>query len=115
MRDAKDRKTLDLVEPELTVARGQVLMDHQRRFALVARKSQKHAHLVQVQAGTLKLSKITAKQLVADWIDADYPFESAVTKLLDLGKRHGITESARVALESLRTNGRDPVQYDLFS
>lgn len=115
MRDATDKQTIDFVGAELAVSCGQVLMDRCKHFAIVARKSPKYAHLVHAQTGTLKLSKISAEQLVADWIDADCPLESAVTKLLNMGKRCGITASARTALESLQASKRPPVQYALFA
>ena len=38
-----------------------------------------------------------------------------VTKLLDLGKQHGITDTARLALEKLARTGREPIQHRLFS
>lgn len=37
-----------------------------------------------------------------------------MSKLLELGKQHGITEAARVALERLAKSGREPVQENLF-
>jgi hypothetical protein len=52
--------------------------------------------------------------LVEEWTDADYPFERAVAKLLELGKQHGITDAARLALEKLVRTGREPTQHRLF-
>jgi hypothetical protein len=34
--------------------------------------------------------------------------------LLELGKQHGITDAARLALEKLVKTGREPTQYQLF-
>jgi hypothetical protein len=89
-------------------------MDRQRHIAIVAKKGRTCAQLVRVKSGMLKLSKLSAKELVEEWSDADYPFERAVSKLLDLGKQHGITDAARQALEKLVKTGREPTQYQLF-
>jgi len=62
----------------------------------------------------LKLTKLPARELVEDWSDADYPFERAVARLLELGKQHGITDAARLALEKLVKTGREPTQHRLF-
>jgi hypothetical protein len=80
----------------------------------VAKRGTTSAHLVRVKSGTLKLTKLTAKELVEEWSDAEYPFERAVVKLLDLGKQHGITDAARIALENLLKTGREPTQQSLF-
>jgi len=113
-KDPTDRSTLDFIAPALHVTCGQVLMDRQRHIAIVAKKGRASAHLVRVKSGVLKLSKLTARELVEEWTDADYPFERAVSKLLDLGKQHGITDAARLALEQLVRTGREPTQYQLF-
>ena len=89
-------------------------MDRQRHIAIVAKRGTTSAHLVRVKSGTLKLTKLTAKELVEEWSDAEYPFERAVVKLLDLGKQHGITDAARIALENLLKTGREPTQQSLF-
>jgi len=113
-KDPTDCSTVDFIAPALHVTCGQVLMDRQRHIAIVAKKGRTSAHLVRVKSGTLKLSKLTARELVEEWSDADYPFERAVSKLLDLGKQHGITDAARLALEHLVKAGREPTQYQLF-
>src|SRR5512146_532874 len=113
-KDPTDYSTVDFIAPALHVTRGQVLMDRQRHIAIVARKGRTCAHLVRVNAGMLKLSKLGARELVEQWTDADYPFEEAVAKLLELGRQHGITDTARVALEELVRLGREPVQQRLF-
>lgn len=89
-------------------------MDRQRHIAIVTKRTAASAHLVRVKSGTLKLTRLTAKELVEEWSDADYPFERAVAKLLELGKQHGITDSARIALEKLLRTGREPKQHSLF-
>ena len=114
-KDLTDFHTLDLIAPALHVTCGQVLMDRQRHIAIVAKRGRSSAQLVQVKSGILKLTKLSARQLVDEWFDADYPFDQAVAKLLDLGKQHGITEAARVALEGLAKSGREPVQENLFA
>jgi hypothetical protein len=37
-----------------------------------------------------------------------------VAKLLELGRQHGITDTARNALEELVRMGREPKQHKLF-
>jgi hypothetical protein len=113
-KDSTDYSTLDFISAELIVTRGQVLVDRQRHIAIVAKKGKICAHLVQVKSGTLKLSKYTSRELADQWIDADYPFERAVNKLLELGKRYGITDKARIALEELVKAGQEPKQCNLF-
>ncbi len=113
-KDPTDCSTIDFIAPALHVTCGQVLMDRQRHIAIVAKKGRTCAHLVCVKSGTLKLTKLSAKELVEEWSDVDYPFEDAVTKLQELGKQHGITDAARLALEELARSGREPTQYQLF-
>ena len=113
-KDPTDRSTVDFIAPALHVSCGQVLMDRQRHIAIVVKRGRTSAQLVRVKSGILKLSKLTAKELVEEWSDADYPFERAVSRLLDLGKQHGITDAARIALEKLVRTGREPLQYQLF-
>lgn len=113
-KDPTDRITVDFIAPALIVTCGQVLMDRQRHIAIVAKRGRTCAHLVHVKSGVLKLTKHTARELVEEWSDADYPFERAVTKLLDLGKQHGICDTARLALEKLARTGREPRQHRLF-
>lgn len=113
-KDPTDYSTLDFIPPELNVTRGQVLMDRQRHIAIVAKKGKTCAHLVQVKSGKLRLAKYTAGELVEHWSDAEYPFDRAVAKLLDLGKQHGITDAAHAALEALQQAGREPKQHKLF-
>ena len=113
-KDPTDYSTIDFVPPVLHVTRGQVLMDRQRHIAIVAKKGRNSAHLVQVKSGQLKLARYTACELVEQWSEADYPFERAVDKLLELGKQHGITDAARNAMEDLLKAGREPRQHKLF-
>jgi hypothetical protein len=113
-KDPTDYSTVDFIPPVLNVTRGQVLMDRQRHIAIVAKKGRIFAHLVHVKSGVLKLSKHTAAEIIAEWSEADYPFDRAVAKLLELGKQHGITDAARNALEKLVKEGREPRQHKLF-
>jgi hypothetical protein len=113
-KDPTDSSTVDFITPALHVTCGQVLMDRQRHIAIVAKRGRTCAHLVRVKSGMLKLTKLTAKDLVEEWMEAEYPFERAVAKLLELGKQHGITEAARLALEELIRTGREPKQFRLF-
>lgn len=114
MRDHRDKHTIDFVVPDIVLLKGQVLIDRERQIAIVARRSASYAHLVRVQPSLLKLTRISTKQLVADWMDCDYPFEEAVQRLVEMSKRHGITDGARAALDDLLAGGREPRQYSLF-
>ena len=113
-KDPTDCSTVDFIAPAPHVTCGQVLMDRQRHIAIVAKKGRTSAYLVRVKSGMLKLTKLPARELVEDWSDADYPFERAVARLLELGKQHGITDAARLALEKLVRTGREPMQHRLF-
>jgi hypothetical protein len=113
-KDPTDYSTVDFIPPVLNVTRGQVLMDRQRHIAIVAKRGKTCAHLVHVKSGMLKLTRHTAAEIIAEWSDADYPFDRAVEKLLELGKQHGITDGARNALEELVRAGREPKQHKLF-
>jgi hypothetical protein len=114
-KDPTDLSAVDFIAPGLHVTCGQVLMDRQRHIAIVAKRiGRTSAQLVRVKSGVLKLTRLTTRELVEEWSDADYPFERAVSRLLDLGKQHGITDTARLALEKLARTGREPTQYRLF-
>ena len=113
-KDPTDRSTVDFIAPSLHVVCGQVLMNRQRHIAVVVKRGRTSAQLVRVKSGILKLTRVTAAELVEEWSDAEYPFERAVAKLLELGRQHGITDTARLALEKLARTGRDPTQYRLF-
>jgi len=114
-KDPTDRSTADFIAPALDVTCGQVLMDRQRHIAIVAKKNRTCAQLVRLKSGVLKISRCTARELVENWTDAaDYPFDRAVAKLLEIGKQHGATDEARKALENLAKAGREPRQYKLF-
>ncbi|MBS4096929.1 MAG: hypothetical protein KGZ83_08865 [Sulfuricella sp.] len=115
MRDHLDTHTIDFIVPDVPLLKGQVLMDRQSRLAIIARRSASHVHLVRIQPSLLKLTRISTRQLVADWMDSDCPFDEAVRKLQEMSKRHGITDGARAALEDLLASGREPLQYSLFT
>lgn len=113
-KDPTDYSTVDFIPPVLNVTRGQVLMDRQRHITIVAKRGKTSAHLVQVKSGVLKMTRHTAADIIAEWSEADYPFDRAVAKLLELGRQHGITDAARNALEELVRAGREPKQQKLF-
>lgn len=113
-KDSSDFSTVDFIPAVLNVTRGQVLMDRQRHIAIVAKKGKNGAHLVHVRSGVLKMTRHTAGEIIEKWSDADYPFDRAVARLLELGKQHGITDAARNALEELVRAGREPRQHELF-
>ncbi|MGA8863547.1 MAG: hypothetical protein WBM09_01195 [Gallionella sp.] len=113
-KDSTDYSTVDFIPAVLNVTRGQVLMDRQRHIAIVAKKGKTGAHLVHVRSGMLKLTRHTTGEIVEAWTEADYPFDRALAKLLELGRQHGITDAARDALEELVRAGREPRQHKLF-
>jgi hypothetical protein len=113
-KDATDYSTVDFIPPVLHVTRGQVLMDRQRHIAIVAKKGRNSAHLVHVRSGVLRMTRHSAGEIVESWSEADYPFDRAVAKLLELGRQHGITDAARNALEELVRAGKEPQQQNLF-
>lgn len=114
MKDPLDNQTIDFATSEMHIPCGQVLIDRQHHIAIVAKKTPKYAQLVHVQSSFLSVSKISSNQLVTEWRDANYPFENAIVRLLEYGNRHGITESAQKAIESLMAERKRPVQYSLF-
>ncbi|MDZ4201469.1 MAG: hypothetical protein U1C96_04890 [Gallionella sp.] len=114
-KDLTDYSTVDFIAPVLHVSCGQVLMDRQRHIAVIAKRGRMCVHLVRVKSGMLRLTKLSDRELVEEWTDADYPFERAVERLLELGRQHGITDAARDALERLGRTGREPVQNKLFA
>lgn len=85
-------------------------MDRQRHIAIVVKKGRKFAHLVRVRSGSLRMVKCSAKEIVSDWMDAQYPFNEAMAKLQDVGKRQGITDGAKAALDKLLQSGKEPTQ-----
>jgi hypothetical protein len=113
-KDFTDYSTVDFIPAVLHVTRGQVLMDRQRHIAIVAKKGKNSADLVHVRSGVLRLTRHTAGEIIDTWSEADYPFDRAVAKLLELGRQHGITDAARDALEDLVRAGREPRQHELF-
>lgn len=113
-KDPTDYSTVDFIAPTLHVTCGQVLMDRQRHMAVVVKRGKSSAHLVRVSSSQLRLTRLSARELVEEWTDADYPFEEALARLMELGRQHGITEGARSALEALSRSGREPVQRQLF-
>ena len=90
-------------------------MDRQRHFAIVAKKGRTSFHLIRVSSGMLKAEKCTSQQIADDWMDAEYPYEKALAHLLDMGRKHGVTDAAKVLLDGLARYGKEPVQCRLFS
>jgi hypothetical protein len=114
-KDLTDYSTLDFIAPTLHLACGQVLMNRQRNIGIVARHDHSHVQLVRLTARRLRLTRLTARELVEDWTVTEYPFEEALPKLLALGRQHGITAGAQRALDKLALDGREPLQTDLFA
>ena len=67
-KDPTDRSTVDFIPPALHVTRGQVLMDRQRHIAIVAKKGRTCAYLVRVKSGVLTLTRLSARELVEEWL-----------------------------------------------
>ena len=114
-KDLTDYSTVDFIPPELHVVCGQVLIDRQQQFAIVARKDDVLVHLVRELSGTLRLTKHTAQELVEQWSDAELPAEEALPKLLALSKQPGTTQAARQALDKLNQQLHEPQQNQLFA
>jgi hypothetical protein len=113
-KDPTDYSTVDFISPVMNVRCGQVLVNRRRHIAIVAKKGRTFVHLAQVNSGVLKLTRYTASELVEEWFDADYPFDRALARLVEQGRRHGITDAARNALDKLIDAGRRPKQHKLF-
>jgi hypothetical protein len=114
-KDLVDFHTLDiLASASVDISCGQVLTDRHRHIAIVAKKGRACAYLVQVKSGMLKLTRHATADIATNWLESDYQYERALDRLTEMGRRKGITDSARVALDSLRKNGKEPVQRMLF-
>ena len=114
-KDPTDFHTLDFLPSAVAnVACGQVLVDRHRHIAIVAKRGRSCAHLVQVKSGVLKMAKFSIGEIAGNWREADYPFDMAIGRIIEMGRRNGITDAARSALEALLRNGREPVQRTLF-
>lgn len=90
-------------------------MDRHRHIAIVAKKGKACAYLVHVKSGILKLTKHATRDIATNWLESDYQYERALDKLIEMGQRKGITDAARVALDRLLKNGKEPIQQMLFS
>lgn len=115
-KDLVDFHTIDILSSSsINITCGQVLMDRHRHIAIVAKKGRTCAYLVHVKSGTLKLTKHATRDIATNWLESDYQYERALDKLIEMGHRKGITDAARVALDRLLKNGKEPVQRILFS
>jgi len=115
-KDLVDFHTIDILSSaSVNVTCGQVLMDRHRHIAIVAKKGRACAYLVHVKSGILRLTRHATRDIATDWLEADYQYERALDKLIEMGRRKGITDAARAALDSLRKAGKEPVQQVLFS
>ncbi|HUW24944.1 MAG TPA: hypothetical protein VMW07_00260 [Gallionella sp.] len=110
-----DYRTHDFINTMPNVVCGQVLMDRQRHIAIVAKKGRTSFHLICVSSGMLRAEKCTPQQITAEWMDAEYPYEKALAHLLDMGRKHGVTDAAKVLLDGLAKHGKEPMQGRLFS
>lgn len=113
-KDLTDYRTVDFIPPVLNVVCGQVLRDRQGHMAIVVKKGRTCAYLVQVKSGMLKSTKFSAKEVVENWMDAEYPFDEAMAKLTEMGRKNGITDAARAAMEDLLKVDQEPAQVKLF-
>jgi len=104
----------DFIKAIPNVLCGQVLMDRQRHFAIVAKKGRTSFHLIRVNSGILKVTKCSPQQIADEWMDAEYPYEKALAHLMDMGRKHGVTETAKALLDELKKNGKEPAQGKLF-
>lgn len=109
-----DYRTHDFIKTMPNVVCGQVLMDRQRHIAIVAKKGRTSFHLICVNSGILKVTKCSPQQITDEWMDAEYPYEKALAHLLDMGRKHGVTATAKVLLDGLKKTGKEPAQGRLF-
>jgi len=109
-----DLATVDFISPQWMWFAVRCLLIEQRHIAIVVKRGRACAHLVRVRSGSLRLVKCSAKEIVSDWMDAQYPFNEAITKLLDVGKRQGSLMAPGLALEKLLQSGKEPTQARLF-
>ena len=115
-KDPVDFHTVDILpSASVNLTCGQVLMDRHRHIAIVAKKGRTCAYLVQVKSGILKLTTHAPRDIATNWLEADYQYERALDKLIEMGHRKGITDTARAALDRLLKNGKEPIQQMLFS
>lgn len=115
-KDLVDFHTIDILSSaSVNITCGQVLMDRHRHIAIVAKKGKTCAYLVHVKSGILKLTKHATRDIATNWLESDYQYERALDKLIEMGQRKGITDAARVALDRLLKNGKEPIQQMLFS
>jgi hypothetical protein len=113
-KDMTDDSTHDFIQTPPNIVHGQVLMDRHRHFAIVAKTGRTVFHLVCVNSGMLKVKKYSAKQITDEWIDAEYPFEKALDRLQTMGRKHGVTDAAKILLDGLSKSGKEPTQDRLF-
>lgn len=115
-KDLVDFHTIDVFSSvSINITCGQVLMDRHRHIAIVAKRGRTCAYLVHVKSGILKLTKHAPRDIASNWLESDYQYERALDKLIEMGHRKGITDAARIALDGLRKNGKEPIQRTLFS
>lgn len=78
----------------------QVLIDRNRRSAIVLRQGHKYVHLVQMDDGELTTSRLTDEELDdRGFKPLDYPLERAVAHFL--AHNGGVSPAARRELASL--------------
>jgi len=115
-KDLVDSHTIDILpSASINITCGQVLMDRHRHIAIVAKKGRTCAYLIHVKSGILKLTKHAPRDIATNWLESGYQYERALEKFIEMGHQKGITDSARVALDRLRKNGKEPIQRTLFS
>jgi hypothetical protein len=78
-----------------------VVMDAQRRIALVVGRSGKRCQVLRLASGTLRLEKLDDAQLWREFREFSYPLPAAVARFQQHGALHGMTKAARTALDQL--------------
>ena len=114
-KDITDYSTLDFIDTHPDVVCGQVLMDRHRHYAIVAKKARTTFHLICVNSGILKVSKLSAREITEHWMNSEYPYEQALAHLQAMCNKQGATEAAKALLERLAKLGKEPQQQQLFS
>jgi hypothetical protein len=85
---------------------GLVLSDAQRKIALLVKRRKTKVEIIRLAAGKLSIDTLADAALRKEFSELDYPFEQALDKFLSHGAAHGMTDAARVTLESLALEQR---------
>ena len=80
---------------------GLVLADAHRKIALLVKRRKTKVEIIRLAAGKLSIDTLADAALRKEFSELDYPFEQALEKFLSHGTAHGMSDAARLRLESL--------------